>query len=170
MNKPVIPWKRKTEVQKPTASAEHPLLGLHRQMNDLFEGFFRDFGGAGLPARRGGDRAWEEVMPRIDVAEAGDAVQVTAELPGMDEKDIEVTLEGGALTIRGEKKQEREEKKKNYYFSERSYGSFHRVLPLPEGIDESKVKAQFKKGVLTVSLPRTERAKSRQKQIPIARE
>ena len=93
-----------------------------------------------------------------------------AELPGLEEKDVEVLLDNETLTIKGEKKEEKEDKGKGYYHVECSYGSFHRVIPLPAGIDQKKVQAQFKNGVLNITLPKAEEAKAKGKKIPIKSE
>lgn len=105
--------------------------------------------------------------PAVDIVEKDTAYEVTAELPGLDESNIEVKVSNGALTIRGEKKEEKEEKKKDYYLSERRFGSFERRFQLPQGVDESKIDARFKKGVLTVILPKTPEAQSQEKKIAI---
>lgn len=97
----------------------------------------------------------EAFHPKIDVSETDKEVLVTAEIPGATEKDVEVTLTKDSLTIHGEKKVEREEKKKNYYRMERSYGSFRRLIALPCEVDETKVEAVFQNGVLKVTLPKT---------------
>jgi HSP20 family protein len=107
--------------------------------------------------------------PAVDVVEKETAYEITAELPGMDEKNIELTVADDMLTIKGEKREEREEKKKDYYLSERRFGSFERSFRLPEGVESDKVEASFKKGVLTVTLPKTPEAqkKSKEKKISI---
>ena len=161
MVKNLIPWKRKSEELSPLREEEQPFEVLHRQMNDLFDNFFSGFGSP---------RGWPVDSPRFEVSETDDEIRVKAELPGMDEKDIEVNLDESYLTIRGEKKAEREEKKRSYVLSEVSYGQFHRTFPLPSGIERDKVKARFKKGVLTLTLPKSETAKEQRKQIPIAAE
>jgi HSP20 family protein len=92
--------------------------------------------------------------PAVDITEKEDAFVVTAEVPGMAEPDIEVLLSGDTLTIRGEKKQEREEKGNNLYLSERSYGQFQRAFSLPENVDSEKIAASFSNGVLSVTLPK----------------
>lgn len=109
----------------------------------------------------------ELTAPAVDLTEDDKTYKVTAELPGMDEKDIDVTVSGGALVIKGEKKEEKEEKDKNYYLSERSYGSFRRSFSLPEGVDQDKITANFAKGVLTVTLPKTADAQKAQKKIEV---
>ena len=97
--------------------------------------------------------------------EAG--IEVTVELPGLEEKDIEVSLSDEALTIKGEKKVERKDEKKGYYISERSYGSVYRSIPLPAGVDSDKAEASFKNGVLTVKLPQRPEAKAKVKKIEV---
>ena len=89
------------------------------------------------------------------------------ELPGIDEKDIDVSVSEDVITVRGEKKDEREEEKKGYYLSERSYGSFHRTIPIPPGVDADKAEARFRKGVLTITLPKTDDAKSKTRRIEV---
>lgn len=137
-----------------------PFLSLQRRMNRLFEDAFR-----GLPAipENGGT----VLEPSIDVKETDKAIEVEAELPGVDEKDIEVTLEDGTLTVKGEKKVEKEESSAGYYMSERRYGSFFRSLGLPPGIDTEKTSASFANGVLTVTLPKLPEAQTKAKKIAI---
>ena len=108
--------------------------------------------------------------PNIDVTETDKEIRVSAELPGMDNKDINVSLTKESLTITGEKKEEKEEKKKDYYRMERSYGSFSRTIPMPVEIDTDKAKALFKKGVLTITLPKTAKAIKEKKKISIKAE
>lgn len=134
---------------------------LHRSIDDLLEDFFGGFGTA-TPAAG--------ISPRFEVSEVDGTIVVDAELPGMDEKDVQVTLQDNILTIKGEKKQEEETKKKNCYISERSYGSFQRSLQLGSGVDESKVSASFKKGVLTIKIPKVEPEKSKARTIDIKAE
>jgi HSP20 family protein len=106
-------------------------------------------------------------VPAVDIAETDKAYEITAELPGMDEKNIEVKFADGVLTIKGEKKDEKEEKKKDYYLSERSYGSFQRSFQVPEGVDTDKIEATFKKGILTVALPKSTEAQKATKKIDV---
>ena len=130
-------------------------------MDRLFDRFAKGFG----PSRFEpfSDEGAEFAVPAVDFAEDEKAYTVTAELPGIEEKDVDVTVSGGMLTIKGEKKKETEEKDKNYYLSERSYGSFQRSFSLPEGIDQAKIAANFAKGVLTVTLPKNADARKPQK-------
>ena len=105
--------------------------------------------------------------PSMEITETDNAVEVTTELPGMDEKDIEISVADGMLTIRGEKKIEKDEKKKNYRLVERSYGSFERAVALPPGVDASKVKAKIAKGILTVEVPKPASAKAQPVKIAV---
>jgi HSP20 family protein len=107
------------------------------------------------------------LMPDVDVTETDTELCITAELPGMEEKDVEIELSGSQLTVRGEKKEEREETKKDYHVSERRYGSFRRTLQVPDTIDAEKISAEMKNGVLTVVLPKTEEAKSKARKISV---
>lgn len=136
-----------------------------REMNHLFDDFF-----TGFPlAPRWSERGFPEVSfdPRVDVSETDKEVKVSAELPGMDEKDITVEMDDAAITVRGEKKMETEDKGKNWYSREQSYGSFHRVIPLPVSVQGEKAKAKFKKGVLTITIPKREEEQAKRKAITI---
>jgi len=132
-------------------------------MERMFEDFSRDFGW-GPPAAAGMAAA-----PRIDVSETETELKIEAEMPGVDEKDVEVVLSDGRLTIKGEKKQEKEEKKKDYHLVERSYGSFARSIGLPFEADPGQVKATFAKGVLTVTVPKPPEVKAKEKKIPVSK-
>jgi len=105
--------------------------------------------------------------PAIDMSEDDKAYRISAELPGIDAKDIDVSVSGDILILKGKKRQEKEEKDKNYHFSERSYGSFQRSFQLPSSIDRNKVTADFSKGVLTITLPKTAEAREPQKKIEV---
>ncbi len=105
--------------------------------------------------------------PAMDVSEDADAYKLSAELPGMNEGEIEVAVTDGTLTLTGEKKQEKEHKEKNYYLSEREYGTFKRSFALPEGIDADKISAEFAKGVLTITLPKKPEAKGAPKKVEV---
>jgi HSP20 family protein len=133
------------------------LSTLRREMDRLFECFF----GEALSLERPGG-TWE---PRLDIAESKDMLTVKAELPGLEAEDLDVSVSGETLTIKGEKKQEREEKDERRHVVERSYGAFARTVRLPAPVIQDKITAGFKNGVLTISLPKTEEAK--QKAIPI---
>jgi HSP20 family protein len=107
------------------------------------------------------------VMPAIDIVEKDKAFEVTAELPGLDAKDIDIQLSNGMLTIKGEKQEEKEEKTKDRYVSERRYGSFRRTLQVPGSVDAEKIEASYKSGVLTVTLPKSPEAQKKEKTIPV---
>ena len=112
------------------------------------------------------DLTWA-ATPAVDIAEKDKAYEITAELPGLDEKNIDVKVANGMLTIRGEKKEEKEEKKKDYYLSERRYGSFERRFQIPEGVESDKIEASFKKGILTVTLPKNRQRRRRRRRSPL---
>lgn len=114
------------------------------------------------------DTAFGMTAPAIELAEKDQAFEITAELPGMDAGEIEVSISGGMLTIKGEKKEEKETKEKNCYFSERRYGSFQRSFQLPEGVDADKISATLEKGVLWIILPKTTEAVQQQRKIPVS--
>ena len=145
-----------------------PFRDFQRQMNRLFDEFF----GEAPLAERGREPEWAPAAftPRVDVSETDAEVKVSAELPGMDEKDISVELQDDVLVLRGEKKSEQEEKGKNWFRREQSYGSFHRAIELPAGVDAGKAKAQFKKGVLTFVAPKRPEEQARRKTVPIQAE
>jgi HSP20 family protein len=138
---------------------------LRREMDRLFEDFFAPQAWWG--GRLG--RLWEgEWSPAVDVAETPEQITVKAELPGIDSKEIDISLTGDILTIKGEKKSEREEKKENYHMVERSYGSFSRSLALPAAVNAEKIEAKFEKGVLTVTCPKKEPVKPKTIEIKTA--
>ncbi len=141
---------------------EDPFFTIQRRMNRLFDEFFTDPFGL-MPAREFG----RNFMPRVDVFEDEKEIRVTAELPGMDEKDIDISLDREVLTIRGEKSSEKTEEKGQYHRIERSYGSFERQIPLGMEVEAGKVDAEFKQGVLTITLPKPAEAVSRVKKIQV---
>jgi HSP20 family protein len=149
-----------------------PFEGLRQEIDRLFDdfgqGFWRPFGRSFFTQEPSFRREKSPAtMPAVDVIESEKAYEVTAELPGMDEKNIEVKVADGVLTIKGEKREEKEEKKKDYYLQERSFGSFERSFGLPEGVDADKIEANFKKGVLTVMLPKKPEAQKPVKKIEV---
>ncbi len=153
--------------------AWRPVESLRREIDRLFEDFDRDFWRAPLRSslhdieplfRRG--FSWG-ATPVVDIVDKTEAYEVIAELPGMDEKNIDVKLANGCLTIKGEKRDEKEEKKKDYYLHERSFGTFERSFALPDEVDTSRIEASFKKGVLTVTLPKKPEAVKPEKKIEI---
>ena len=142
----------------------NPLSAFRQEMDKLVENFF-----GGFDFHPFGRRS-VTFMPQVDVADTDKEIKVSVELPGLDDKDVEVSLTKETLTIKGEKKEEKEEKGKDYYRSERSFGSFTRTIPLPFEIDAEKAEASFKKGVLTVSLPKTKQVISETKKVAIKAE
>jgi len=134
--KSLIPVRRERNVVSDTG----PFTALQREIDSLLEDFGRNLPGLGK----------FELMPSMDVNESDKEIEVTAELPGLEEKDVEINYADGVLTIRGEKKAEKEEKDKTHHLIERSYGSFARMLQLPAGVDPNKIKATINKGVLKV--------------------
>jgi HSP20 family protein len=165
----------KTENKEPASAlkAWHPFESLRREVDRLFDDFnggmwrspFRRSFFDIEPFRR--SEAAFGGAPAVDVIETDKAYEITAELPGMDEKNVEVKFADGVLTIKGEKQEEKEEKKKDYYLSERSFGSFQRAFQVPDGVDADKIDASFKKGVLTVTLPKSAEAQKAEKKIAV---
>jgi HSP20 family protein len=156
----LIPWSKSQELMQ-RREEQNPFLALHREMNRLFDDMFNGFGLTSRgPSLMEGRFSW----PRVELAESDRELKVTAELPGMDEKDVQVELARGVLVIRGEKKVESDGDGK--LFSERYYGSFERQIPL-DGIDQDKADASFRNGVLTVTLPKSEEARQSVKRIAI---
>jgi HSP20 family protein len=141
--------------------AEHPFSLLRREMDSLFDNFFRGFDLEPFESRMGA------FSPKVDVTENEKEIKISAELPGMDEKDIDVSLQNDMLTITGEKKEEKEDTGKDFYRMERSYGSFSRTIPLPVEVETDKVEAKFKKGVLSITLPKTAKAVAETKKIAV---
>lgn len=147
-----------------------PFDTLRNQVDRLFRDFEHGF--LQSPFHRDIDTFWRRdlgfpVTAAVDVIEKDNAFELTAEIPGLDAKNIELSLSDGVLTIKGEKNEEKEEKTKDRYVSERRYGSFRRSLQLPATVDAGKIEATYKNGVLTVKLPKSEEAKKKQTVIPI---
>ena len=157
-----------------TPQACRPFDNFRQEIERLFDDF-------GIPAwrspfrRSGFDFApfWNRELaspaagPAVDIAETEKTYEITAELPGMDEKNVEVKFSDGVLTIKGEKQEEKEEKKKDYYLTERSYGLFQRAFQVPDGVDTDKIEASFKNGVLAVTMPKSAEAQKTAKKITV---
>jgi HSP20 family protein len=150
--------------RKKQSEDDHPFYSLQREMNSLFDDFLRGLDVDPHGFYGGGPAGF---TPSVDVKENEKEFVIKAELPGVEEKEIEVTVTDNAVTIKGEKKEEKEDKCKNYYYMERSYGSFHRVVPLAAGIESGKAEASFKNGVLSITLPKSQIAKTEGTKIPI---
>jgi HSP20 family protein len=149
-----------------------PFANLHKEFDQLFGALRSGF--SGLPFGRGSDLDpyWRRAgvrsaTPAVDIVETEDRYELTAELPGLDPEQIDVKLADGRLTIQGEKKEEKEEKKEGYYLSERRFGSFQRSFAVPEGIDPDKVSADFANGLLKITLPKSPELQQKEKKIAI---
>lgn len=159
----LIPWGRQQnrgEVVTSDQQASNPFLALHREVNRLFDDVFRTMSVPSLDGL-GASLNW----PKLELSETDKEVRVAAELPGLEEKDVELTVEDGVLSIRGEKKSEMEDKARGY--TERSYGRFERHIGLPPGVEQDKATATFNKGVLTITLPKSAEAIESTRRIPI---
>jgi HSP20 family protein len=159
--------------QAPPAQTNLPDVwqSFRSEMDRLFDRFGRGFGFPSLRRMFDMEPAWRSSfsfsMPAIDMSEDDKAYNIAAELPGMEAKDIDVSVTGDMLVLKGEKRQEKEENDKNFHFSERAYGSFQRAFELPASVDRSKVAADFSKGVLTITLPKTTEAQKPAKKIEV---
>jgi len=146
---------RKNDIEPRTTD----VWGLQSDINRLFDAFMSPFERTEIK---------NPVSPKLDIAELKDKFEIKAELPGMDEKDINLSIEDGVLTISGEKKAETEQKDKGYYLKECSYGSFSRAVRLPDNIVDEKIQANFKKGVLVIDMPKKEPLSSKSRKIEIS--
>jgi len=155
--KSLIPVGRERGV----AGSPSPFVSLQREIDRLFDDFSRGF------PTFGGDSA-ARLLPSMDVTETDKEIEITAELPGLEEKDVQINVADNLLTIRGEKKAEKEEKDKNYRLVERSYGSFERSLQLPEGVNADAIKATIAKGVLKVTVPKPAPAQAKKVEVKSA--
>jgi HSP20 family protein len=154
--KSLIPVGRDRNV----AGSTNPFMSLQREIDRLFEDFTR-----GFPAFAGNGG---KMLPSMDVTETDKEIEITAELPGLEEKDVQINVADNLLTIRGEKKAEKEEKDKNYRLIERSYGSFERTLELPDGVNADAIKASIAKGVLKVMVPKPAPAQAKKIEVKSA--
>lgn len=160
--------RTETKTQYPEAGTQNPIVQLHREVDRLFENAFRGFGLS--PFRSDFFTPFTAsglLKPQVDIGANDKEYSITVEVPGVDKEDVKVEIANNTMTIRGEKKQKKEEKEKNFYRVERSYGSFQRVLSLPEDADQIDIKATFKNGVLTVTMPRKTLPETDVKQIEI---
>ena len=170
------PTKLTVKTEKPSTPSlqtRHPFENLRREIDRLFDDFgvgswrspFRGSMFDAVPFWRR-EVTWP-AAPAVDFTDTEKAYEVTAELPGIDEKDIEVKVANGILSIKGEKQEEKEEKKKDYYLRERNFGSFERSFQVPDGVDTDKIEASFKNGVLKVTLPKKPESQKPEKKITI---
>ena len=153
----LMPWNNGSREMSPQYSQGDPLLAFHREMNRLFDDTLRAFD---IDTFGSHTKGW----PSMELNETDKEVKVVAELPGLEEKDVQVELANGVLRISGEKKSETEDKERR--FSERYYGHFERRIPI-EDVDQDKIEAKFDKGVLTVTLPKSPAAQQKVKRIAI---
>ncbi len=153
-----------TKWREPKSELDRPLMELDRFFDELWTDRFEDF--FRMPSLLDwSDRPLMAWHPALDVEETDDSFIVRMDLPGMNKKDIHVSLDNNVLTIQGERKREKEEKDANYYCTERFHGSFRRSFTLPSQVDPDQIKADYKNGVLTVTLPKKEEAKARKIEI-----
>ena len=155
----LIPFTRETTTPSLWRDWDTPVSGFRREMDRLFDDFFRTSSLTRFGEVGGLSANW----PSIDVKDKDNELLVTAEVPGLTDKDVELFVDNGMLTIRGEKKAEHEERG----YSERFFGKFERQIPLPSGVDEQNCKADFRDGLLTIHLPKTKEAEEAKKKIPI---
>ena len=153
----LIPWRGGRPLAR-AGEGEHPLAQMRRQMDELFGRFFQDPWGTGLMEWPGGEHAW---TPRAELSETNKEYAIRLEVPGVKSEDIDLSISGNMLTIKGEKPEEKEEKKKNYLYSERHFGTFSRTMELPANVNPEKIDAKFKDGVLTVKLEKAPEAQSK---------
>jgi HSP20 family protein len=160
----------KTEITKPGETAPRRprdiFSAMREEMDRVFGRYERDWPFASLFGR---EARGSMMVPELDVRETSNAITIEAELPGVEEKDVTVTLANGVLTIKGEKKQEKEEKTENYHLTERSFGSFQRSIRLPDTVDDAKVEARFDKGVLKVTAAKRPEAVKAERRIEIGK-
>lgn len=162
----LIPWGRENGKHAPALyhDDEHnPFFSLHREVNRLFDDVFRSFDSR-LPSL-GSFSAFNGGWPKVEITATDKEIKVTAEIPGLEEKDIEILLDDDVLTLRGEKRAESEDEDRQ--FSERYYGRFERRIPLGYEVEQDKVEARFRNGVLTITLPKSAKAQSQVKRIAI---
>ena len=161
--KDLIPWGRRENLAQ--RDGVNAVQALQADLDRAFEGFYRSFGLAMQQGWNGGMDL--DASPRLDVRESPKEVEVLAELPGMDEKDVDIRVAEGALTIRGEKKVERAKEEKDFVLRERSFGRIERVIPLPDGLDIDAANATFKNGVLIVNIPRSAESQSQMTRVRV---
>lgn len=163
-----VPVKRETAYEN-SSMLTNPLQHFHQEIDRVFDQAFRGFNWVpfGFERPLTAHHADHIIKPKLDLGASGNEYTITVEVPGVDPEEVKLEIVNDTLTIRGEKKQKKEEREKNFYRIERSYGSFQRVLSLPEDADQNGVKATFKKGILTVTLPRKALPESEVKQVEV---
>jgi HSP20 family protein len=151
------------------ASYSDPFLEIRQEIDRIFDNAFRGFGFPSIGFGRERNPATQSnwLKPTLDIAASDQEYSISVELPGVDEKEVQLELDNDTLKIKGDKRQEKEKKEKNYYRMERSYGSFQRTLSLPEDADQDKINAVYKKGIMEITIPRKAIPKTEVKQIEI---
>lgn len=163
----------RSEGQRPLARTGNPLFDLRNEIDTLFDrffstSFFGPFGSRLIEAEPLRQR-FGSIMPKVDVSESDREIQIVAELPGLTQKDVDLTLEDEVLTISGETSESREEEEEQYHLTERGYGRFERSFRLPDTVNRERISANFENGLLTVTLPKSEQARQTAKRIEIGR-
>jgi HSP20 family protein len=158
----LIPWRDKTQVDAHPEYSD-PFTSFRREVDRMFDDFFRSAGQGLQPW----SASWHAMAPRIDISDSDKELVITAEMPGLDEKDFEVTLAGDLLTIKGEKKTENEDRNGNAYYVERRFGSFSRSVRLPFEAGDEQVEANYDRGVLTVRVPKPAEAQRHVRRIEV---
>jgi HSP20 family protein len=162
----IVPWKnQKRGIDRPARELA-PFSQLRNEIDGLFESFFRE----PWMSRAGMLQGLQEWAPSMDVAETEKDVCIKLEVPGIDPKDLDISISGHTLSIQGEKSAESEEQKKDYYHTERSFGSFRRVIDLPDTVDAESVTAEQKNGILTITLQKTKAENSKRIQVTAAKD
>ncbi|MCX7998888.1 MAG: Hsp20/alpha crystallin family protein [Leptospiraceae bacterium] len=165
----IIPWGKGTEKPVEGEKTLSPFDALHREINRVFDHFFDDFYTPtryGLSSLRGASGFY----PKFNISENEKEINLEVELPGLEEKDVEVSVDKGILTVKGEKKFQKEEKNENYHLVEHSYGSFQRSLQLPENANVNEITAKMKNGVMKITVPKDPKAETSVKKIAIKSE
>jgi HSP20 family protein len=156
--KSLIPWREQTPRTQPRGEVAHPFESFRREMDRMFDDFF----GSGLRPS-----SWQGLSPALDMGDTGKELVVTAELPGVTEADVDVSLLGDVLTIKGEKKAEHEEKNGDRHYTERRYGAFTRSVRLPFEVGEDAIEATFDKGILKIRIPKSADAQRSARKIQV---
>ena len=159
----LIPWRDKTQVDAYPETYSDPFASFRREVDRMFDDFFSSASRGMQPWNAG----WHAMAPRIDISDSDKELVLTAEMPGLDEKDFEVTLAGDILTIKGEKKTENEDRNGNAYYVERRFGSFSRSVRLPFAAGDQQVEANYDRGVLTVRVARPPEAQRNVRRIEV---
>lgn len=161
-NRHITPWHHRRGSELDVRRDTDPILKMQREMNRMFESFFDNPFGAMRSMEN-----WEGFAPNIDVYETDKEIKMDVELPGMDEKNIDISLHNGILTISGKREDEETQKEKSYYRHERTFGSFRRSIQLPDEVDEDRIDASYSKGILKITLPKSEQSVTSRRKIEI---